>query len=167
MKNFLLLFVFALVLSACAPAVLAMPDGQADLIAARQATARYHDLDVAISDGFEPLFECISHGAQGAMGFHYINPAYVDGTLDLTKPEVLMYEEQAEGQMKFVGVEYIVFESDWSGSETPQFLGQTLQRKTAVGPNEVPPFYEVHAWLWKHNPSGMFADWNPNVICEE
>ncbi len=23
----------------------------------------------------------------------------------------------------------------------------------------------MHAWVWKHNPSGMFADWNPNVSC--
>jgi hypothetical protein len=26
-------------------------------------------------------------------------------------------------------------------------------------------FYLTHAWIWKRNPSGMFADWNPLVTC--
>jgi len=26
-------------------------------------------------------------------------------------------------------------------------------------------FYIHHAWVWKHNPAGMFADWNPEVTC--
>ena len=29
----------------------------------------------------------------------------------------------------------------------------------------LPPFYELHAWIWKHNPRGMFDDWNPLVSC--
>lgn len=24
---------------------------------------------------------------------------------------------------------------------------------------------DLHAWIWKHNPSGTFAEWNPNVRC--
>lgn len=24
----------------------------------------------------------------------------------------------------------------------------------------------LHVWVWKHNPNGMFEDWNPNVSCE-
>jgi hypothetical protein len=166
MKKLLFLTLLTLILSACAPAVMAKPNSNADLTEARHATVRYHNLDTALAEGFEPLFdECISHAEQGAMGFHYIHPARVDGTLHLAEPEVLMYEQQADGQMKFIAVEYIVFEDDWSGSEPPQFLGQTLQRKTAVGHHEVPAFYEVHVWLWKPNPAGMFADWNPNVSC--
>ena len=26
-------------------------------------------------------------------------------------------------------------------------------------------FYTLHVWLWGHNPSGMFAHWNPEVTC--
>ena len=25
--------------------------------------------------------------------------------------------------------------------------------------------YDLHVWLWKHNPSGLFAEWNPSVTC--
>ena len=26
-------------------------------------------------------------------------------------------------------------------------------------------FYILHAWVWGHNPAGMFVDWNPEVSC--
>jgi hypothetical protein len=29
----------------------------------------------------------------------------------------------------------------------------------------LPAFYALHAWVWKHNPSGTFAQWNPQVHC--
>jgi len=31
-----------------------------------------------------------------------------------------------------------------------------------------PPFpsYELHVWVWKHNPNGMYATTNPLVSCE-
>ena len=36
---------------------------------------------------------------------------------------------------------------------------------TAPDPDELPDFYELHLWLWKSNPSGLFEDWNPRVSC--
>jgi predicted ATPase len=29
----------------------------------------------------------------------------------------------------------------------------------------LPPFYALHAWAWKVNPSGDFFAWNPRVDC--
>ncbi|HET6580207.1 MAG TPA: hypothetical protein VFG66_17955 [Gemmatimonadales bacterium] len=31
---------------------------------------------------------------------------------------------------------------------------------------ELPAFHQVHAWVWRHNPHGMFADHNPSVSCD-
>jgi hypothetical protein len=31
--------------------------------------------------------------------------------------------------------------------------------------NPVLNWYVEHAWVWTENPSGLFADWNPNVSC--
>jgi hypothetical protein len=31
----------------------------------------------------------------------------------------------------------------------------------------IPAFYELHIWAWKDNPRGTFADFNPNVTCDE
>lgn len=139
-----------------------------DLAVIRQATAKYHNLDVALADGYEILFDCTvnPNNPAEAMGQHYINTALAaDDVLELERPEVLMYEPQPDGSMQFVGVEYIIFEDAWTGDAPPEFLGRTLARKTAVGVHPVPPFYEVHAWVWAHNPAGDFADWNAKVSC--
>ena len=32
--------------------------------------------------------------------------------------------------------------------------------------NDTFQLWGLHAWVWKDNPSGMFADWNPRVTCE-
>jgi len=31
----------------------------------------------------------------------------------------------------------------------------------------LPPFYSLHAWIWKPNPSGLLFAWNPRVSCED
>ncbi|MCW8107353.1 hypothetical protein OPS25_02410 [Alteromonas ponticola] len=30
-----------------------------------------------------------------------------------------------------------------------------------------PPHYALHIWLFKHNPAGLFAPWNPRVKCPD
>jgi hypothetical protein len=141
------------------------PTGIDLLAVARQATARYQRLEVAEEDGFVPLFECIAHETDGAMGFHYINPDRFDSELTLTEPEALVYEELPNGEFRLMAVEFVIPAAAWTEAEAPAFLGQTLKYKTTVGSHEVDPYYEVHVWVWGHNPSGMFADWNPAIAC--
>jgi hypothetical protein len=138
-----------------------------DLAIARQAAARYARMDLTLADGFTPLFECISDPTAGGMGFHYVRADRLDATLELSKPEALVYAPKADGRRELLAVEYIIPAADWSGSEPPAFLGQALQYKTAVGRHSVDPYYALHVWLWGDNPSGMFADWNPEVTCPE
>jgi hypothetical protein len=145
--------------------VAAVAQDEGDLGIARKASARYQRFDVAIEDGYELLFECISNPTEGAMGFHYIRPDRFDGELVLTEPEAVLYELLPNGKQRLVAIEYVIPAAAWSGSEPPTFLGQTLKYKTTVGSHDVEPYWEVHVWLWKHNPSGMFADWNPEVSC--
>jgi hypothetical protein len=144
------------------------PNDTPEMAAIRNATDPYQDLNVALEDGFVQLFDCTvnPNNAAEAMGQHYINPDRVDSSLKLTEPEVLMYEPQPDGSMALVAVEYIVFEHDWSKPQPPKFLGQTLKRKEYVGLHQVDPFFEVHAWVWKDNPTGVFADWNTDVSCQ-
>lgn len=166
-RNLIILLVLA-TMAVTVSFVYAAYNVQRDLATIRQATAKYHDLDVALADGYEILFDCTvnPNDPTMAMGQHYINSALAsDDVLELDKPEVLMYEPQADGSMKLVSVEYIIFESAWTGEGMPEFLGKTMARKTTVGTHEVPPFYEIHAWVWAHNPINALADWNPNVSC--
>lgn len=159
--------------SAAASGDRARQDGFA---AVRRATAAFHDLDRATSAGFGRLTDaagiaCIDNPA-GGMGVHYVNGARIDGVLDPSHPEVLVYEPQADGSMRLGAVEYVVFAADWQGADPPMLYGQPLEYMPGPGeahPNRygLPAFWELHAWVWNSNPHGMFADWNPKVTCPE
>ena len=129
-----------------------------DLAALRAATAQFHRIDVAKAAGYDVQFPagCFTSAA-GAMGFHYLNGAKV-GTLKVTEPQLMMYEPQKNGTMKLVGFEYIV---PGVPSETPPVLfDRAFEYNATFG------VWALHVWAWKHNPQGMFSDWNPKVTCE-
>lgn len=155
------------VLSAAAPGPAAALGP--DLAAARQATAGYHRVERAVADGWgDPAISpCVAHPLTGdGMGYHYLNleHLYDGGALDTTTPEALLYEPQKNGQLRLVGVEYIVpfdFEPrPADGGTAPELFGQTFH------PSEGAGGWALHVWVWRHNPAGMFADFNPNVSCE-
>jgi hypothetical protein len=133
------------------------------LASVRAATARYHDIEVALADGFVPASGCVV-SPQGGMGYHYLNPARLDTELVLDEPEVLLYERDRHGRLRLTGVEYLVMDADGDPEtlEHHVLAGQHL-RGPKVGP--IPAHYLLHVWIWKHNPSGTFADWNPRVGC--
>ena len=165
----------AMSLIAIAP-VLAKPSAQYDtpktntLVAAvRQATSPYQDVAAAQAAGYAPMLGCVSGPQAGAMGEHYMNPALIgDGKLDPSKPEALLYEPQADGTSKFLGVEYLVLGDAWDSAHDgpPILMGQLFNYVGAPNRYGNPAFYELHVWAGQANPNGMFADFNPTVTCE-
>ncbi|MDQ1687958.1 MAG: hypothetical protein QOK42_933 [Frankiaceae bacterium] len=142
--------------------------------AARSGTAQYHNIATAKADGFGELKDkngiaCIDNPA-GGMGIHYVLGSRVgDPTENAGAPEVLVYEPQKNGQMKLVAVEYVVLKSSWEGAGNtarPSLFGQTFELVPEGNRYGLPDFYELHAWIWEHNPSGMNEDWNPKVSCD-
>jgi hypothetical protein len=144
------------------------------LVSIRNATADYRAFANSQADGFTTLVTnqstgatCISNGAAGAMGQHYANVARVgDGVIQRQRPEVLLYEPQANGTKVLTGVEYVVFANDWLANHDgpPVLFGKTFDLVT-TNPFGLPPFYALHAWAWQSNPSGDFSAWNPTVSC--
>lgn len=143
--------------------------GQADLAAVRNATAKYHDLSVANAAGYGLFYICTDNEALGAaMGQHFADVSrVVDPTISATDPEVLVYEPTRDGGYRLVALEWVVFQADWDAlhSSPPELFGQTFEAIGAGNRYGLPPFYELHAWIWKGNPRGLFNDWNPNVSC--
>ncbi|HEY0672822.1 MAG TPA: hypothetical protein VGD27_11170 [Longimicrobiales bacterium] len=134
----------------------------------RQATARFQNFDDAVAAGYSTkVTPCWAHHSAGAMGYHYGNMALFDAKAELLAPEVVMYEPQAGGKLKLVGMEYIVPIDAWAqaGHDTnnvndrPELLGQKFTQHSSL------PIYKLHIWLWRENPTGMFKDWNPKVSC--
>lgn len=167
-----LICVLAGSLAAGTPPVQAAP-GQSGFAGVRQATAAYHDFLLAGSDGFELLRDaagiaCISSSA-GTMGEHYVLGSRVGDPSEVaTAPEVLIYVPQPDGSRSLVAVEYVVLASDWAnaGNTAPPVLfGEQFALVPSGNRYGLPPFYELHAWIWEHNPSGVHADFNPSISC--
>ena len=132
----------------------------------RNSTWQYQDVNAAKAAGYGPFLGCVSGTDHGAMGIHYVNPGLLNGTLDPTHPQALIYEP-LNGQMTLVGVEFIVDAATWLKSNTgsPVLEGQTFLFVDSPNRYNIPSFFELHVWAWRSNPMGPFMDWNDNVTC--
>ena len=149
--------------------------GTSDLDRARAATARFNSLNQAAKAGYglppapAPLHECIASfvAGEGAMGFHYLNGGLIDATLDPTKPEALVYAPAANGELRLVALEYVIFKSDWPSEHPPMLFGEMFMEVPVPNRYLIPaPFWALHAWVWEDNPAGTFAAFNPAVSCD-
>jgi hypothetical protein len=125
----------------------------------QRVTARYHRLEVALDDGFVLLHPCEARGDEGPVGTVYVNFArLLDGVVNPESPDALIYEPASNGTLHLVGVELAVPNT---GQNPPTFLGATFQNEPEFG------VYALHAWVWRTNPEGLFAETNPRVSCGE
>jgi hypothetical protein len=136
----------------------------------RRLVAPFHDFQKASDAGWSAeITPCLvdadlpSQPGSGAMGRHYGNLAFIQdgGVVNLLQPELLLYEPEQNGKLRFVGVEYIVPFSDRPAtSPAPTLLGHAFAK--------VPEFqvWGLHIWVGRHNQSGIFSPWNPKVHCD-
>jgi hypothetical protein len=160
----------------CALVATALPSAAAggDTLAnARDASAVYNEPSAALAGGYSLLTDaagiaCIDMPGQGAMGVHYVNSALVQsGNIDAARPQAMVYEVQENGDVRLVAVEYVVIQSVWDAAHpsAPMLFGQKFMLNPADNRFGLPPFYSLHAWIWKRNPAGTFAPFNPQVRC--
>ncbi len=180
------LLVATLVMIFMAPVVLAAPGAPGggvnkDLAVARQATAKYHDVNEAVADGYVQL-----SGHVPGMGAHFVNLGLMETPFDLTEPEILLYSLTEGNRPKLVAVEYVV-----AGPEPDGLAGDSdvweihlaschyADESEIVEPNPVscpatspggaplvlwhPDLWTLHTWIWRGNPDGIFEPFNPNV----
>ena len=99
------------------------------------------------------------------MGIHFVNLT-ITGPLDPKRPNVLIYEPVG-GKLELVAAEWLVPLA--AVKERPTLLGQPfdgpMEGHEPLIPQEF-AHYDLHAWLFKENPLGMFSPTNPNVSCE-
>ena len=135
----------------------------------REVTERFKDVSVAEREGYGLQFGCVSGPDYGAMGMHFVNfPLVLDGVLDPTKPEIVIYEPLPNGRLRLIGADYLVLADAWNAthSSPPELGGQLLHFFEAPNRFGLPPFYTLHVWAWKENPTGAFVNWHANVSCE-
>lgn len=170
--------------------------GEATLAEIRSATEKYRDIEVALAEGYirDPANMCETAEMMGqpkengAMGLHYFRPDLlgisappnprVDGNgthTDFRNPAILIYEPQADGGLELIAVENLVFAKAWkdAGNEAPPtFHGEpfnTMVDDPATTLDEAhnfAPHLDRHVWLYRENPNGIFAQFNPRVTCD-
>jgi hypothetical protein len=126
--------------------------------------------------------------AWGGMGIHYINPKMlkIKGSepkvtgesthTDFMQPAILLYEPMADGSMKLVGVENLVFLSAWkkAGNQAPpSFAGRSYDTMADDAGTEADeahhfePHHDQHVYFAKSaNPRDQLNPFNPSVTCE-
>ena len=134
----------------------------------RSATRQYRKVERAIDAGYVQFFGCVHEPLAGSMGIHFVNGALAgDGAIDASTPEALMYDVKSNGSLELIGAEYVVFKDAWDAANPapPELFGETFNLVESPNRYGLPPFYELHAWAWKHNPTGAHSDYNPQVLC--
>jgi hypothetical protein len=147
----------------------ASPHTQHQLEKVRKATKRYRDVREAQRAGYVRTGECVS-SPEGAMGVHYTHPGLADDRrLNIRRPEILVYEPRGE-RRRLVAVEYYRADADGrldTDDDRPYLFGRGFDGPMEGHEPGMPVHYDLHAWVWKHNPAGTFAMWNPRVQCPE
>ena len=170
--------------------------GEPSLAEVRRATERFRDVAVALAEGYvrDPFDLCDTAAMMGrpaslgAMGVHYVRPDLLgitappsprvngDGThTDFRVPGILIYEPQRDGSMTLVAVENLVFAKAWRDaghSAPPTFHGVPYDSMIddpstmADEAHMFGPHFDRHVWIYRENPNGVFAPFNPAVTCE-
>ena len=121
-----------------------------ELANARAGTARYMQVENAVADGYVDIGLCVP-----GQGCHFLNESLIDAEFDPARPEILMYSPQGD-RMRLVGLEYAV---PLAEAKPEGFSGDADEWHA----NEAFGLWLLHAWPWRNNPDGMFADSNPLV----
>jgi hypothetical protein len=165
-----------------------------DLDEVRKAVERFQDVNVALAEGYirDPTDMCdtaemMGRPAElGAMGIHFFRPDVLGITAteprvngigthtDFRSPAILIYEPQADGTLELVAVENLVFRAAWDSisAQPPSFHGVPYDFMTDDPDTPLDeahmfePHYDRHVWIFRENPNGVFAQYNPNVSCE-
>ncbi|HUR95011.1 MAG TPA: hypothetical protein VMY76_10535 [Gemmatimonadales bacterium] len=159
-----------------APADAAAPANLSpELLKVRATLDKYRDPIVAVHDGYLSSVGCVEytkgtegtmHYAAGGMGVHFLNLQLIGKPLDPAKPQVLIYEPEGD-RLRLAAAEWFV-PTEAAGQTRPTILGQELQGPME-GHDPLQPkgmhHYDLHVWLWQHNPAGTFAPTNPDVTC--
>lgn len=169
--------------------------GEPTLAEIRAATERFADVNVALAEGYlrDPANMCEDAEMMGkpkemgGMGIHFFRPDLLgitappnpkvagSGThIDFHQPAILIYEPQADGGLALVAVENLVFAKAWNAAHTapPAYQGVAFDHMIddpATSLDEAHNFeehYDRHVWLYRENPNGIFAQFNPNVSCK-
>lgn len=148
---------------------------KAQIDALRKAMEKYKDYKVAVRDLYLSTVGCVHysgekmaghmHYPKGTMGIHFVNLT-IRGAPDPMKPNILIYEPVGK-ELQLVAVEWLV-PLTAKTRKRPSLFGKPFDGPMEGHEPLIPKQYvhfDLHAWLFKDNPLGMFTPTNPNASC--
>jgi hypothetical protein len=116
---------------------------------------------VARAAGYVATGECVEDPKYGGMGIHYASQELIaDGELDVTKPEILVYQPTPGGRLRLGAIEYFQVDGDQdlaTDDDRPELFGMPFDGPMLGHEPGMPVHYDLHVWLYRHNPAGLFA----------
>jgi hypothetical protein len=142
----------------------------------RAALEKYQDPYVAVRDGYFSTVGCVHYpqpgGAgqvpyvAGGMGIHFLNPQLVGPVPDPMRPAILIYEPDGD-KLRLIAAEWFIPLAT-GVKERPSVFGRPFDGPMEGHEPLLPKglhHYDLHVWLWKENPAGLFSPTNPRVTC--
>jgi hypothetical protein len=142
----------------------------------RTALEKYQDPYVAGRDGYFSTVGCVHYpqpgGAgrvpyvAGGMGIHFLNPQLIGPVPDPMQPPILIYEPDGD-KLRLIAAEWFIPLAT-GVKERPSVFGQLFDGPMEGHEPLLPQalhHYDLHVWLWKENPAGLFSPTNPRVTC--
>jgi hypothetical protein len=154
------------------------------LTAAKEATEKYRDVNVARADGYLQVTQVVP-----GLGAHFIQPALIAaGAFDVTHPSILLYDRAGDGGFELVGVSWMLPKR--AGDETPPRAffgalgtwhyhtdlcfatqrggpvvrtGTAAECRAAGGAWVKETGWMMHAWLFRPSPEGVFSHQNSTI----
>ncbi|HEX3235906.1 MAG TPA: hypothetical protein VHR41_17055 [Gemmatimonadales bacterium] len=144
----------------------------------RAALDKYQDPILAVHDGYFSTLACIQFPSAGGagqvaypaggMGVHFLNVGLIGAPLDPLHPQVLLYEQHGD-KLRLAAAEWFVPLP--TGAKGPPRLFDRTFDGPMEGHHPIMPammhHYDLHVWLWKANPAGMFSPTNPAIKCSQ
>jgi hypothetical protein len=140
----------------------------------RARSAPWHNEAKAEAAGYVVDVGCTDERTEGlpasiarGMGYHTVNPDLIDDRSTLLDPELLVYSlNHASQKLELAGFDYFIPGAFYPGPDSPQYPGEPPILEGLGTPllwNDAHDGWIGHVWPWRHNPDGMFQNFNPTV----
>jgi len=147
------------------PARAQAPELPPELEKVRAALEKYRDPVVAVREGYFSTLGCVEYPS-GGMGVHFLNPGLIAPKPDPLRPQILVYEPDGD-KLRLVAAEWFIPLATGI-KERPELFGRPfdgpMEGHYPLMPVEL-HHYDLHVWLFKPNPAGLFNTTNPAVKC--
>lgn len=139
-----------------------VPDVVDSIATARDALSDYATGRKATDAGYRNTEKCVG-GDDGSYGVAFVREERPE-QLSVEKPPILLFRVTENWSYVLLGAEWYVPEEV---DEPPSLFGREFEGPTAGHSPKVdqPEHYGLHAWLFRTNPEGMFARYNPSLTC--